>query len=233
MVKMAFMFVIICFLQAKDGTLLVNENFNLKELQAPKALISAISRHDDGNGGKCISLDTSKIYFPLIDYFRYKSGSIEFRINYQEEPQALNDTSLVLLKASGNYKKKYPDSYLNSFSLIQGWKAGLFLLFGDSEKRYTIRCTEAQKWKKNEWHHMAITWNIANDGQAEIILFADGVPSGKINSPVKIDEESWQAVNSYEGDKINYCLAIGNFYGKVIPVLLDDLKIWDFPRLYQ
>ncbi|MDZ4198450.1 MAG: LamG-like jellyroll fold domain-containing protein [Kiritimatiellia bacterium] len=211
----------------------LQENFDSGEIRIPGAIVRTASFVDDDRGGKALDLEESDIALPMESYFDWRGGTLEFRIKYSADPKRLYRDSHRILHATGNPDRKYADAYLNSFSLIHGWGRGLFVLFGDSETRHQLVFAESNTWKAEQWMHVAITWSTGTAETLELRIYVDGRLAGQYRGAFRPDAEAWnQAATHPARPAIDRCMRIGSQGTNRVPVVLDDLRIYPFPRTY-
>ena len=237
MLQRIMMLILMCLPLAAESRL-VKENFNGGKIETAGALLRGEGLADDDRGGKCMS-GGMLAYFPMSKYWNPKQGTVEFRIKLlapSTDPAVDNWAMFRATAPIAGISEK--DSFAHSFSVINGWGAGLFLLVSDKAGvRQMIKYTKITAWQTNEWHHIAFTWKIDNPGRSSIAFYVDGSPAGIVKDvAIEQDDDAWKAVMAVEPTDIQahdrYSVRVGSVYTKKHAGCIDDVKIYDFPRSY-
>ncbi|MBN8217385.1 MAG: hypothetical protein J0L75_12140 [Spirochaetes bacterium] len=231
--------VLALFAVAMDGqNLLVKEDFNEGRVTAAGGHLQGTGIVDDKRGGKCITGSTAA-YFPVSKYWNLAGGTVEFKVCFLEPSTnaSLDNWCLFRIQAPFLGQK---DSFANSFNIINGWGAGLFLLLGDKAgSRTTLRYTGVSAWRPGEWHLVSFAWKIENPGRSWVALYVDGaLANARKDFTLEFEEEAWKGLKTMETptDLASHqkgSVLFGGGWGKNAAGCIDDVKIWDFPRPYD
>jgi len=198
------------------------------------------------NKGNSLQLaDTERVYYRPSGNFNAPQGTVSFwfqMVNYDLR----NDLLQSLFAVVDNGVGRWPDGYyLRILKNKNEWKdfiiAQIYYKDGKMDKalkRQVQVYTRPFKWKKGEWHHIAVTWN-----QKIFCLYLDGVlhPRSNTGGP-RMNEESkgipydhpTRAMDGFELPQITRksYMFIGNYFkpgGKSDKTAFDNLQIFDRP----
>ena len=190
--------------------------------------------------------DTERVYYRPYGNFSSSQGTVSFwfqMVNYDLKNDALQSLFAVL---DNGIPGKWPNAYyFRIFKSRNEWKdfimAQIYYKDKSMEKgfhRQVQMYTRPLRWKKGEWHHIAVTWN-----KKRVCLYLDGVlhPHSQTNSP-RMNEESkpipydhpTRSMDDFEIPPITKksYMFIGNYFkpaGNADKTAFDDLQIFDRP----